>query len=65
MKPLFAIKRVTVNANCVSYPTFRLGYLHGARVRKQFKSQEEALGERNRLEAGAVSQLWSDPIPRR
>ena len=56
MKPLFAIKRVMVRANRFKYPTYRLtGYLHGQRIRRQFKSQDEALGEKNRLEVEAAN----------
>ena len=46
----FAIKRATLTEEGVSYDTFRVtGWLNGLRVRKQFKSREEALGDRNRL----------------
>jgi integrase len=38
------------------YATFRLsGWLDGRRIRKQFKSHEEALGEKNRLEVMAAN----------
>ena len=46
----FAIKRAILTEEGVSYDTFRVtGWLNGLRVRKQFKSREEALGDRNRL----------------
>ncbi|MEO5959237.1 MAG: hypothetical protein ABIZ49_12040, partial [Opitutaceae bacterium] len=52
----FAIKAVTLAEKGVSYGTFRVtGWLDGQRVRKQFKSREEALGEKNRLEVCAAN----------
>jgi hypothetical protein len=56
MKSAFSIKRITLAQKGFSYVTFQLtGYLHSQRIRKQFKSQEEALGEKNRLEVAAAN----------
>lgn len=52
----FEIKRVTLNEKGFIYVTFRLtGWLDGVRIRRQFKSYEEAVGERNRLEVQAAN----------
>lgn len=52
----FAIKRVTLTEKGFNYDTFRLtGRLNGERIRKQFKSREEALGEANRLGVQAAN----------
>ena len=54
----FAIKRATLTEKRVSYDTFRVTcWLNGLRVRKKFKSREEALGERNRLEVRSCLRL--------
>lgn len=60
MKPTestgFVIKRVSLTEKGVTYDTFRLtGRLNGQRIRRQFKSREEALGEKNRLEVQAAN----------
>lgn len=54
MKAGFRIKAVTVRAGGVTYKTHRLtGYLNGERIRKNFKSRDEADGEKARLEIQA------------
>jgi len=60
MKPTestgFVIKRVNLTEKGVTYDTFRFnGWLNGQRIRRQFKSHEEALGEKNRLEVQAAN----------
>jgi hypothetical protein len=57
MKPGFKIKPVTVSNGGFTYQTFRLvGWTRdGQRVRKQFKSRDEAEGERNRLEVASAN----------
>lgn len=52
----FTIKRVTLHANGYSYDTFRVsGQLNGRRIRKDFKSKDEAEGEKDRLEIEAAN----------
>ncbi len=61
MRPLksgrFTIQAVTVaEKGCPAYETFRVtGWLHGKRIRKQFISRAEALGEKNALEVEAAN----------
>jgi len=53
----FRIRRVQANDHGFSYSTFQVvGYLNGERVRKKFKSRQEALGELNRLQVQAVNE---------
>lgn len=50
------IKRAKLTEKGFTYETFRLtGWHNGERVRKQFKSREEADGEKNRLEVEAAN----------
>ena len=52
----FIIKPVSVRSHGVVYQTFALsGWLNGRRIRRQFKSREEALGEKNALEVEAAN----------
>ena len=52
----FAINKVKLTENGFTYHTFRLtGRLNGQRIRKQFKSEKEAKGERSRLEVQAAN----------
>lgn len=52
----FTIKSVTVTEKGFTYQTFRLtGWLDGRRIRKQFKSRDEALGEQNTLQVQAAN----------
>ncbi len=52
----FTVKRVTLQANGYSYDTFRVaGRSVGRRIRKDFKSKEEAEGEKDRLEIEAAN----------
>src|SRR5687767_2852268 len=52
----FSVKRVRLTEKGFSYDTYRLtGWLKGERIRKQFKSREEADGELNRLEVRAAN----------
>ena len=52
----FKIKRTLVRSNGYEYSTFRLsGWLNGRRIRKNFKSKEEAEGEKARLEIKAAN----------
>jgi hypothetical protein len=52
----FTLKRVQLTENGFTYETFRLvGWLNGERIRRQFKSRDEALGEKNRLEVQAAN----------
>jgi hypothetical protein len=47
----FRIRRLKAKDHGFEYTTFQVvGYLNGQRVRKKFKSREEADGEKNRLE---------------
>ncbi|HVS52900.1 MAG TPA: hypothetical protein VHD62_11155 [Opitutaceae bacterium] len=46
----FRIRRLMVRDHGFRYATFQIiGYLDGERIRKKFKSRDEAIGERNRL----------------
>lgn len=50
------IKRARMSEKGVSYETFRLlGWIDGKRIRKQFKSRDEAEGEKSRLEIEAAN----------
>ena len=52
----FTIKAVKVTCHGFTYETFLLsGWLNGRRIRKHFKSREEALGEKNALEVEAAN----------
>ena len=52
----FNIKPVTVKNGPFTYTTYRLrGWLRGQYVRRQFKSREEALGAKQRLEIQAAN----------
>ena len=52
----FNIRRIVVTDHGYTYPTFQvIGYLAGQRVWKQFKSLEEASGEKSRLEVAAAN----------
>jgi integrase len=52
----FTIKAVKVTCHGFTYETFLLsGWLNGRRVRKHFKSREEALGEKNALEVESAN----------
>jgi hypothetical protein len=52
----FKIRRITAKEHGIKYQTFQLiGYLDGHRVRKRFKSREDALGEQNRLSVQAAN----------
>ncbi len=52
----FRIRRLTVSEHGFRYSTYQVvGYLSGQRVRKKFKSRDEALGELNRLEVRAAN----------
>jgi hypothetical protein len=52
----FTIKAVKVTCHGFTYETFLLsGWLNGRRIRKHFKSREEALGEKNTLEVEAAN----------
>jgi hypothetical protein len=52
----FVLRQVRASSNGVTYDTFLLsGWLYGRRVRKHFKSRNEALGEKNALEIEAAN----------
>lgn len=53
-----SVKRSTVKtAEGYSYPTYKIvGRIEGRRIRKQFTSEQEALGEKHRLEVFAANQ---------
>lgn len=52
----FVIKPIIATSNGFSYETFLLsGRIDGKRVRKHFKSRDEALGEKNSLEVEAAN----------
>jgi hypothetical protein len=56
----FALREITVKKRVegrpLKYPTFLLsGWVRGKRYRKQFKSRELALGEKNALEVEAAT----------
>jgi integrase len=52
----FVLRQVRASSNGVTYDTFLLsGWLNGRRVRKHFKSRDEALGEKNSLEIEAAN----------
>lgn len=57
MKPgEFTVRRIQVKEHGFTYPTFQVvGYLHGARIRRRFKSRDEALGGKSRLEVQAAN----------
>lgn len=58
----FTVKRVTLHANGYDYVTFRVsGRLNGQRIRKDFKSKEEADEEKDRLEIEAANTDGSIP----
>ena len=53
----FLVRRIVVTDHGFTYPTFQVvGYLAGQRVRKRFKSLEEAAGEKSRLEVAAANE---------
>jgi hypothetical protein len=51
------VRRCTVKtADGYSYPTYKVaGRIDGRRVRKQFNSEQEALGEKHRLQVFAAN----------
>ncbi len=52
----FKISRLDLNDHGFSYSTFQVsGYLNGERVRKKFKTRDEAVGEKGRLEIAAAN----------
>lgn len=52
----FKVKRVLVRNGPFAYHTFRVtGWLNGQRIRRQFSSQAEAMGERDRLAVQAAN----------
>ncbi|MDP3069834.1 MAG: hypothetical protein Q8N18_06065 [Opitutaceae bacterium] len=52
----FRIRAIHAKEHGCKYRTFQIvGYLHGERVRRRFKSRDEALGEKNRLEVAAAN----------
>jgi len=52
----FTLKAVNASSNGFTYQTFLVsGWLNGRRVRKHFKSRDEALGEKNALEVEAAN----------
>jgi integrase len=52
----FKIRTVKVRTGEYSYPSHQVyGYLNGQRVRKNFKSRDQALGELNRLQVQAAN----------
>jgi integrase len=52
----FTLKSVNASSNGFTYQTFLVsGWLNGRRVRKHFKSRDEALGEKNALEVEAAN----------
>ncbi len=52
----FKIRRILARERGFTYPTYQVvGYLEGQRVRKRFKSLEEAAGEKSRLEIAAAN----------
>jgi hypothetical protein len=52
----FKIRRILARERGFTYPTYQVvGYLMGQRVRKRFKSLEEAAGEKSRLEIAAAN----------
>jgi hypothetical protein len=52
----FALRQIRASSNGVTYDTFLLsGWLNGRRIRKHFKSRDEALGEKNSLEIEAAN----------
>lgn len=58
------IKRASVTEHGFTYETFRLtGWINGARIRRQFKTREEAEGERDTLEVSGSN--TAGPLIRR
>ena len=52
----FRIRQIQTTDHGFKYSTFQVvGYLNGERIRKKFKSREDALGELNRLEVQAAN----------
>ena len=52
----FVIRRLTLKDHGFSYSTFQVvGYLNGERIRRKFKTREEAIGEKTRLEVAAAN----------
>ncbi len=52
----FTIKPASLSSHGFAYETFLLsGWLNGRRIRRQFKSREEALGEQNALQVEAAN----------
>lgn len=52
----FEIKKAKLIQKGFAYETFKVvGYLNGQRIRRQFKSRDEAVGEVNRLEVQALN----------
>ena len=52
----FTVKAVKASSNGFAYRTFLVsGWLNERRVRKHFKSRDEALGEKNALEVEAAN----------
>lgn len=52
----FTIRRITANERGYSYPTFQLvGRMNGERIRKRFRSKDEAEGAKNAFEVEAAN----------
>lgn len=57
----FTITRTTVLSEGYRYPTYKVhGWVNGRRIRKNFKSEQEAIGEKHRLEVFSANAI--DPI---
>jgi ribosomal protein S6 len=57
----FTITRTTVHSDGYRYPTYKIqGWVNGRRIRKNFKSEQEAIGEKHRLEVFSANAI--DPI---
>ena len=59
--PKLTLTRTTVRNEGYTYPTYQIqGWVNGRRVRKNFKSEQEAQGAKHRLEVFAANAI--DPI---
>jgi hypothetical protein len=52
----FTLTGRTLKSHGIEYQAFEVeGRLHGRRIRRQFKSRDEAIGEKNALEVEAAN----------
>ena len=54
----FSLRRLVVKEHNYSYETYQVcGYLNGQRIRRRFRTRDEALGEKDRLEIQAANNV--------